>query len=175
MAKSIKSPSAGVTYVVTQESFDVAFHAGRAVAGAFQAAAAALSPVLAPLSGLSTTAAVAQWNEYRRAFALGMAAERDIDPDSARRMFGRIVDFLNLDKPQTEAARAKQAARAAAGPVADAGAEGDDTPKDGAGAAAAGQVKMVLTSIEAHIVGLMRAGKFEMAAQAVADVAESQA
>lgn len=161
-------PGKGVTFIVTQESFDVAFHAGRAVAGAFQAAAAALSPLLAPLSGLSSPEAVAQWNEYRRGFALGMAAERAIDPDSARRMFGRIVDFLALDKPQTEAARAKQAARASSQP------DGEASPVDGAGAAAAAKVKMELSGMEAHLIGLVRAGKHEMAAQCIADMAAAK-
>jgi hypothetical protein len=159
-----------VSFVVTQESFDVAFHAGRAVAGAFQAAATALQPLLTPLSGLSSPEAVAQWNEYRRGFALGMAAERDIDPDSARRMFGRIVDFLGLSKPQTEAARAKQAKRAAQAPNDD---DGEASPMDGAGAVAAQAVQMALSSMEAHLIGMLRAGKYTQAAQAVADMASS--
>lgn len=163
-------PSKGVTYIVEQASYDAAFHAGRAVAGAFQAAAVALQPLLVPLSGLSTAPAIAQWNEYRRAFCLGMAAERNVDPDSARRMFGRIVDFLGLDKPQSEAAKAKQAKRAAARPEGEE--EGEDGPKDGAGEDAAQGVKMVLSSMEAHLIAMLRAGKFSQAAQAVADMAD---
>jgi hypothetical protein len=164
--KTITSPSVGISYVVTQESFDAAFHAGRAVAGAFQAAAAALSPLLTPLSGQSAPHLIAQWNEYRRAFSLGMAAERQIDPDSARRMFGRIVDFLNLDKPQSAAAKAKAASRAKAKPAASM--EDAGTPKDGAGADAAATVKMVLSEFEARVIGFLRAGKPEMAAEAIA-------
>jgi hypothetical protein len=163
--KTITSPSVGISYVVTQESFDVAFHAGRAVAGAFQSAAAALAPLLTPLSGKSEDHLIRQWNEYRRAFTLGMAAERNIDPDSARRMFGRIVDFLNLDKPQSAAAKAKAASRAKAKP---APMEEAGTPKDGAGADAAATVKMVLSEFEARVIGFLRAGKPEMAAEAIA-------
>lgn len=159
-------PGKGASYAVTQEAFDAAFNAGRTVAGAYAAAGAILQPLLAPLSGLTTDAAVAQWRELQRGFCLGMAAERAIDPDSARRQFGRLVDDMGLTKPQTEAAKAKQAARAAAKGDAD-----DASPKDGAGAAAAAKVKMELSSIEAHIIGLIRAGKHSMAAQAVADLA----
>jgi hypothetical protein len=169
-------PSATVSYVVTQESFDAAFHAGRAVAGAFQAAAAALSPLLSPLSGKSDAHLIAQWNEYRRAFALGMAAERSIDPDSARRMFVRIVEFLCLVRPQSETAKAKAAARgqasaadkAAARKAKVASMEDAGTPKDGAGADAAATVKMVLSEFEARVIGFLRAGKPEMAAEAIA-------
>lgn len=169
MAKSIKSPSAVVAFLVTQETFDSVFNAGRALAAGYATAGEALQSVLAPLSGLSTESAVAQWNEYRRAFALGMAAERNIDPDSGRRAFNRITEDMGLTKPQTEAAKAKQAARAKKAPAA----EGDEssTPKDGAGTEAAAQVKMVLSGMEAHLIAMLRAGKFEMVAQAVADLA----
>lgn len=157
------------TYSVTQEAFDVAFGAGVAYAGAYHAAAVALQPLLTPLAGKTDGTAVAQWREFQRAFCLGMAEAREIDPDSARRAFNRLTDYLGLDKPQTEAAKAKQAQRAAAAP------EGDDSsPKDGAGEAAAAKVKMELSSMEAHIIGLLRAGKFEMATECVAGLAEAK-
>lgn len=162
-----KRATNAASYAVTQEAFDAAFTAGCTVAGAYAAAGAILQPLLAPLSGLTTDNAVAQWRELQRGFCLGMAAERSIDPDSARRQWGRLVDDMGLVKPQTEAAKAKQAARAKAAPADD-----DATPKDGAGAAAAAKVKMELSSIEAHIISLLRAGKREMAAQAIADMAE---
>jgi hypothetical protein len=162
-------PGKALTFVVTQEAFDAAFHAGRAVAGAFHAAAEALAPMLTPLAGSSDARHIAQWNEFRRAFSLGMAAERNVDPDSARRMFGRIVDFLGLDKPQSEEAKRKQAARAAAKPTEPAGDE--ESPVDGEAAAQA--VQMALSQMEAHLVSMLRAGKFAQAAQCVADMAEA--
>lgn len=156
------------TYAVTQESFDAAFEAGRAYAGAYHAAAAALQPILAPLSGLRTESAVAQWREIQRAFTLGMAEEREIDPDSARKAFNRITDYLGLDKPQTAAAAAKQAKRKAAAPAGGAS-EADDSPKAGEADAAVARVAMELSSMEAHIINLLRTGKVSMATQAIAD------
>jgi hypothetical protein len=169
-----KRASGAAVFAVTQESFDAAFEAGRAYAGAYHAAAEALQPLLAPLSGLATAEAVGQWKEYARAFALGMAEAREIDPDSARRAFNRVTEYLGLSKPQTQAAAAKQAARAKAKPADDAGAEdedGDASPKDGAGAKAAAKVKLELSGMEAHLISMLRAGKFTQAAQAVADMA----
>lgn len=155
-----------VSYVVTQETFDAAFHAGRAVAGAFQTAAETLRPLLYPLAARTDDTAVRQWNEYRRAFSLGMAAERGIDPDSARRMFGRIVDFLGFDKPQTLKALAEQKRKAALAP-----AKPEPSPKDGAGAEAVAAVQMGLSAIEAHLISMVRAKKFTMATQCIAEMA----
>lgn len=183
-AKSLKTgnpgarkPGKGATFLVTQESFDVAFDAGRAYAGAYHAAAEALQPILAPLAGQTTQAAVNQWRELQRAFTLGMAEAREIDPDSARKAFNRITDYLGLAKPQTPEAARKQAQRAAAKPAEPdgAGAEDDDSPKAGAGAAAAASVAMELSRMEAHLIALVRAGKFEMAAECVASMAEPDA
>lgn len=180
--KGAKRAGKGETFIVTQEAFDVAFTAGRVVGGAMQAAAEAMLPLLAPLAGQTSETAVAQWNEYRRAFCLGMAAERGIDPDSARRMFGRIADFLGLDKPQTAKAAAAQAkrkaeadaARAAAGESDEASDEDGPSAKDGAGAGMGGEIRMGLTKIEAHIISLVRAGKFEMAAECIASLADAE-
>lgn len=165
-----QKPGKGASYVVTQEAFDVAFGAGQAYAGAYHAAAVALQPLLSPLSGRSDGTAVAQWKEYARGFALGMSEAREIDPDSARKAFNRLADYLGLTKPQTPEAAAKAAKRAAAKPQ-DAG---DDTPIDGAGAEAADAVKMALSKLEAHLIGMLRAGKYEMAAQCVADMAAAK-
>lgn len=159
------------TYAVTQETFDLAFNVGRSFAGAYASAGEALQPLLAPLSGLSTDAAIAQWREYRRAFCLGMAAERNIVPGSSERAWQRIVDDLGLDKPQSVEAKRKAASRAKAKPAAQpATGEADDaSPMDGAGEAAAQAVQMALSSMEAHIITLLRAGKVSMATQAIAD------
>lgn len=165
-------PGKAVTYVVTQETFDVAFKAGHAVGIAFHDAAEALKPLLYPLSARTDDVSVKQWNEYRRAFCMGMAAARNIDPDSARRMFGRVVDYLNLDKPQTQKALAEQKRRAAN--KGENEQDSDASPVDGAGAAAAEAVKMELSKIEAHIISLLRAGKHEMAAQCIADMADAK-
>lgn len=158
------------TFNVTQEAFDVAFGAGQAYAGAYHAAAVALQPLLAPLSGKTDATAVAQWREYQRGFCLGMAEAREIDPDSARRAFNRLADYLGLDKPQTQAAKAKQATRAAQAP----GEDDDTSPKDGAGEDAAQAVQMALSALEAHLIAMLRAGKYAQAAQCVADMADAK-
>jgi hypothetical protein len=168
---SAKRATGGASFAVTQESFDIAFDAGRAYAGAYHAAAAALQPLLAPLSGSEAEAAVAQWGEFQRAFVLGMAEAREIDPDSARKAFNRLTDYLGLSKPQTAAAKAKQAARAKAKPAEDAG----EDSKAGAADAATAAVQMGLSSIEAHLIQLVRSGKFEMAAECIASMADKAA
>lgn len=172
-----KRATGGASYAVTQESFDIAFDAGRAYAGAYHAAAAALQPLLAPLSGAETDAAVGQWREYQRAFVLGMAEAREIDPDSARKAFNRLTEYLGLSKPQTAAAKAKQAQRAAKAPTkAQDGAEdAGEGVKAGAADAAVAAVQMGLSSIEAHLIALVRAGKFEMAAECIAAMADKAA
>lgn len=167
-------PGKGETFIVTQEAFDAAFNAGRTVAGAYAAAGAILQPLLVPLSGQESETAVAQWRELQRGFCMGMAAERNIDPDSARRQFLRLVEDMGFTKPQTAEAKRKAAARKAAAPAAD-GADsdaGEPTPKDGAGAVAA---KMALSAMEAHLISMIRAGKFTQAAQCVADMATQAA
>lgn len=158
------------TYALTQAQFDAAFDAGRGYAGAYVEAAAALQPLLAPLSGKSSPEAVTQWKHYAEAFRLGMAAEREIDPDSARKAFNRLTDMLGFDKPQTAEARAKAAARAAKRPASPA-AEDGGTAMDGAGEAAAAAVQMALSPSEAHLVSLVRQGKHTMAAQFIAELA----
>lgn len=170
--KAAKRAGKTASYAVTQEAFDVAFNAGMAYAGAYHAAAAALQPLLTPLSGSEAEHAVAQWKELQRGFVLGMAEAREIDPDSARKAFNRLVEYLGLEKPQTAEAKAKQAERAKKKPAK--AAEEDGTPVDGAGDAAAQAVKMELSRMEAHLISLVRAGKFEMAAECVASMAEAE-
>jgi hypothetical protein len=167
--KSAKRAGKGATYIVTQEAFDVAFSAGVAFANAYASAAEALEPILRPLSGLSAPEAIAQWREYRRAFCMGMAAERSILPGSSERAWQRIIDDLGLDKPQSEEAKRK-AAKRAADKAAEAPEADDASPKDGAGAQAAARVQMELSAMEAHLISLVRAGKAEMAAQCVAEM-----
>lgn len=164
---SAKRATGGASYAVTQESFDIAFDAGRAYASAYHAAAAALQPLLAPLSGSEAEAAVAQWREIQRAFTLGMAEAREIDPDSARKAFNRLTDYLGLTKPQTAEAKAKQAKRAADKPAEDAG----EGAKAGAADEATAAVQMGLSSIEAHLISLVRSGKFEMACECIGAIA----
>lgn len=166
--KDAAKPGKAVTFIVTQESFDVAFKAGCAYAGAYHAAAEALQPILAPLSGLTTQESVNQWRELQRAFTLGMSDARAIDPDSARKAFNRLTDYLGLAKPQTVAAAAKQARRKDAKPDS----KSDPVPADGAAIAQA--VVMELSAMEAHIVAMVRAGKFEMACEAIAGLADTE-
>lgn len=172
---SARKPGRGAVFAVTQESYDVAFGAGVSVGSAFNDAAAALRPLLYPLSARTEDRAVEQWNEYARAFAAGMAEARAIDPDSARRMFGRIVDFLGFEKPQTLKARALQVKRAAEAKAEGKGEAAEKTPKKGEAAAAVAAVQMGLSKIEAHLIKLIRAGKFEMAGECIAALAEKSA
>lgn len=170
--KAARKAGKAATYCVTQEAFDACFDAGRAYAGAYHAAAAALEPILRPLSGkVGDDNAVAQWRELCRGFCLGMAEAREIDEDSARRAFGRICDYLGLDKPQTQKAhdlavkRAKE--REAAGNAEPA------NPVEDTGAEAQAAVQMGLSSMEAHLIGLVRAGKYTQAAECVAAMADA--
>lgn len=167
-----KRATNAAVFALTQESFDVAFNAGRAFASAYADAAAALAPLLSPLSAWvgekTPTCPVVQWAHLRAAFVQGMAAERAIMPGSAERAWQRIVDDLGLTKPQSAEAAKKAAARAAKRGDEP---EGDETPLDGSGEAAASAVQMALSPFEAHIVTLLRAGKTTMAAQAIAESA----
>ena len=98
------------------------------------------------------------------------------EPASAGTRFAEMVRASGVVKPQSEKAAKLQAARAAAKSVVDKamGDAGDDV-KAGVADKATATVKMELSSIEAHIVSLMRAGKFTLAAQAIADMATAKA
>jgi hypothetical protein len=171
--KTAKRATAAAVFAITQQAYDVAFGAGQAYANAYAGAADVLQPLLAPLSGwvgaAGPTSPVTQWNHLRAAFVAGMAEARGISPDSAGKAWQRIADDMGLTKPQTTEAAAKAAQRKAK-PQPEA--EDDGSPKDGAGTEAAARISMELTSIEAHIVSLLRQGKRTQAAQAIADLAD---
>lgn len=92
--------------------------------------------------------------------------------------FSEIFALTGLKKPQTAKAIAAQTARQLAKELAGeaiAEAKGEATAKDGAGAVAVVGAKLELSKIEAHIITLLRAGKFEMAAECIADMADTAA
>lgn len=100
---------ANVTYVITQESFDICFAAGVADAQAFNNMEA-MEAILAPLSGVVSDDAVKQWIDYREAFVLGQSHE-GISEASAGKRWTRLIESMGLTKPQSVAAAAKAAQR----------------------------------------------------------------
>lgn len=94
-------------------------------------------------------------------------------PEAARQAFSYRMKQCGLKKPENnspEAMRKREARAAKKASEASTADEGDEsTPKDGAGARAAAKVQMELSAIEAHIVALLRAGKYEMAAECIAN------
>ena len=108
---------------------------------------------------------------------------------SGAKRFSEVAGRAGVVKPQSPNAAAKQAkrntAKAAAPAKADGRAKAVRTEKAvtkavadvkaGKGEAAARSIKMDLTAIEAHLVTLVRAGKFAQAAQCVADIAANNA
>lgn len=112
---------------------------------------------------------VDEFRDARSVWLEAYAAAMGCAKDSAGARFAEMVRATGVVKPQSERAQKVQAARAAAKSAIQTAAETD--PKAGAADKALAKVKMELSSIEAHIVSLIRAGKFTQAAQAVADLA----
>ena len=122
---------------------------------------------------------VPTYNAKRKEWVAAYDAARGVEGGAKR--FSEIVRAAGVIKPQTAAAAAKQAKRKAsgmgkAGTAADkrtraAKAVGPVPQKAGDGSAAAKRVKMELSAIEAHLIGLIRAGKFVQAAECVASMA----
>lgn len=125
---------------------------------------------------------VATYKAKRAEWVAAYNAARKTEHGAKR--FSEIVRAAGVTKPQTEKARKAQAARKAAGGKAGTAADkrtrasknqaaiAASAVKAGSGAASGRTVKMDLTAIEAHLIGLIRAGKFVQAAQCVADMAE---
>ncbi len=98
---------------------------------------------------------------------------------SGARRFTELVNLYGVIKPQSEEAKRKQAQREAAKAAKDAAQQSEvidvesrDVTPPTTGIEAAGKVKMELSSSEAHLVALFRAGKFEMLTEYVASVAD---
>lgn len=118
--------------------------------------------------------------EFRLRRACWVAAYVDAmgcSPVSAANRFAEMVKAANVTKPQSDRALKEVARRSAAKAATDtliskvAGIPPEDDVKSDVAASAAKAVKMELSSIEAHIVSLMRQGKYVLAAQAVANMA----
>lgn len=172
-------------FALTQAQADVAGQAGADFAESELHGMTALAPLaelLAPLSGQATLTAVEQWKHIRGAFVTGYADTMGCDSESAGRAWTRAVGRINADlkadgkpelaKPQTPKAKAEAARRAAAKPdAAEAPEVADEDLKPGQADDATAAVQMGLSRMEAHLIGLLRAGKFEMAAECVASMA----
>lgn len=126
---------------------------------------------------------VPTYNAKRKDWVTAYDAARGTEGGAKR--FSEIVRAAGVVKPQTAAAAAKQAKRKASG-AGKAGTAADKRTraakaaiapvpqKAGDGAAAAKRVKMELSAIEAHLIGLIRAGKFVQAAECVASMAPAK-
>lgn len=155
------------SFVISQAEFDT-FH-GAGIADAVHAASmdAVLAPVLATMSGSTNPVDLERWNALREAF-IGGAVHEGIEPESAGRRWTRLIQTLGFDKPQSAKARALQVARRLdrandAKPKA-------ATPKAGAGSTAAKAAKLELNAMEAHIIAMIRAGKFTQVHDALRDM-----
>lgn len=105
--------------------------------------------------------------------------------EAARQAFSERMKKAGLKKPQNDSAeaarkraeraikKAQQGAAMGAGDANDDGEGGD--PKAGAASAAVKAVRMELAPMEAHVVNLIRQGKYEMAAECIAKMADSAA
>lgn len=107
---------------------------------------------------------------------------------SGDKRFSEVVRSAGVQRPQSAKAakvQAKRKAEAAKAPAkvdgrtkaareASAVAEATKAVKSGAGAAQAKTVRMELSAMEAHLIGLIRAAKFTQAAQCVADMAAAK-
>lgn len=131
---------------------------------------------------LFTTNDVEEFRVCRADWLAGYADATGCEAVSAVVRFNEMMRAANVVKPQTEKAKTEVARRAAAKSAtsaaivkaSDATAPAD-TEKSASAKSAGANVKMELSSIEAHIVGMLRAGKFTLAAQAIAQMAEKTA
>ena len=95
---------------------------------------------------------------------------------SASRRFQRLCKESDIEVPKADSAAAqKKAAQRAAKKAADASGDALEGMGDVAASATITAVKMELSAIEAHIISLIRAAKFTLAAQAVAGLADASA
>lgn len=131
----------------------------------------------AAFTALFTDLTVDEFKARRASWVAAYDAARGVVGGSKR--FAELIAAFGIVKAQSDEAKRKQAARAAkkASEASAADGEGDAgeaSPKAGAGAAAAAKVKAELTSIEAHVLALFRAGKFEMLTEFIAEHADAQ-
>lgn len=103
----------------------------------------------------------------------------DAKTTAANQAFSYRMKACGFEKPKNDNAEAKRkrAERAAkkASEASTAGDTDETTAKDGTGAASATKVKMELTAIEAHLLAMFRAGKFEMCNEFIASQATKAA
>ena len=171
--KTIKSPSVAKTL----NAFEVALRTNAEnCASADQGdQAVEFAALFAPLLGDYAEFETARkaWVTYYCAF-MG-----DAKTTAANQAFSYRMKACGFEKPKNDSAEAmrKRAERAAkkASETATSGEDSEATAKDGTGAASAAKVKMELTAIEAHLLAMFRAGKFEMCNEFIASQATKAA
>jgi hypothetical protein len=163
---------------------DAAYTVGLADSQSTAENAKALRGALKMFSGKEDAHSIASWKVARDSFVKG-AVTGGATPNAAVVRWARIVDVAKLVKPQSAAQRAKAEAKRverATSPQTGAGV-GKVTPSSAAGlhpaiepaTSTAKGVRMELGSMEAHVIGLMRSGKYAQAAQCIADMAAQDA
>ena len=120
--------------------------------------------------------AVGEFAAVREAYAVGYMESASCDRLAAERAFQRVVVRAGIVKPQTAEAMRKQAVRDAAKSADKANPAGQPVSPSKAidGTAAAKSVKLELSSIEVHLVNMLRAGKFTQAASLIAEMASAK-
>ena len=116
----------------------------------------------------------ATYTAARDAFVIGCTEAGDVrKADNIGRDWRRLYAATGAPVPKCDSPAAKRMAesRAAKGAQAPESEAGDVTPTAPVkGALAAAKIKMELSTMESHIISLIRSGKFAMAAQCVADM-----
>ncbi len=128
---------------------------------------------------LFTLKDVEEFKVCRADWLTGYAEATGCEAVSAVVRFNEMMRAANVTKPQTEKAKTEVARRAAAKSATSAAISKAtapaDTEKSASAKAAGANVKMELSSMESHIINMLRAGKFTLAAQAIAQMAEKTA
>ena len=159
--------------VLTGAQVDISAHAASVAAFDVSAEAGDLALVFGVIFTAQTN--YADFAVARKTWCAAYAGAMGCEHASASKRFQRLCaeSGVAVPKATSESAVKKAAQRAAA----KASTSGDAL--EGVGEAAAVSaikaIKMELSSIEAHIVNLIRAAKFTLAAQAVADLAGASA
>lgn len=131
-------------------------------------------------SAMFADLSVDDFRTARAAWVAGYVDAMGCDAKSAANRFSEMVKACAVVKPQTPEAAKLAAKRATdkaakAAPVKASTATAIDGAGEVAGLAAGKSVTMVVSSTEAHILQMLRAGKFALAAQCVAHMADDQA
>lgn len=167
------TPSKGLTFTGKQLSI-----ASNAKAIATHDAADNFSQRLVDFTSLFNRLTLDGFKAARECWVINYQTAMGCESISAQNRFAEMVKLAEVVKPQSDAAKKKQVARAVTKSAIDKASETTtpvDVEKATSAKLAGASVKMELSSIEAHIVSMLRAGKFTLAAQAVALMAEQTA